>query len=325
MYKEFFGLTELPFELTPNTKFLFHTLQTQEAMSTLEYGLSSGKAMTVLIGEAGTGKTTLLHAALKSERCRDITCVYINNPALTRGEFIEMLSGRFNLSADAAESKTTLLDELTTVLRDRMDRGQRTALVIDEAQALSQELLEEIRLLANTETETQKMLPVVLAGQPELKDRLNEPALRQLKQRVTLRCEIVPFTLQETAAYIAQRIRTAGGDAVRLFTREAVLAIHDRSGGIPRTISVMCDNALLTAFGLGRKPVDRGIVMEVAGDLDLHGGRTVYVPPAPAAADAAGDEPSCRQPTRRAGRGRLCGATRVTVLTDRAVPSDSHK
>jgi type II secretory pathway predicted ATPase ExeA len=269
MYQEFFGLKELPFELTPNPRYLFHTAQNREALSTLEYGLFSGKAITVLIGEAGTGKTTLIHAALASERCRTVTCVYLNNPALTRTEFIEMLTLKFGLSAQASTSKTVLLSELISLLQERREQGQLTALVIDEAQSLSSELLEEVRLLANAETTTEKLLPVVLAGQPELKDRLNEPGLRQLKQRVTLRCEISPFTLHETAAYIAQRIRTAGGQAARLFTREAVTLIHERAGGIPRTISVLCDNALLTGFGLGRKPIDRAMVLEVARDLDL--------------------------------------------------------
>lgn len=277
MYLDFFGLREPPFELTPNTKFLFHTARTQEAVSTLEYGLSSKKGLTVLIGEAGTGKTTLLQAALQSERCQGVSCVYINNPTLTRGEFLQLLSRRFGLSSEAGASKTVLLDELIAALQSRLDRGESTALVIDEAQSLSQELLEEVRLLANAETETTKMLPVVLAGQPELRDRLNEPGLRQLKQRVTLRCEIAPFTLHETAAYIAQRIRTAGGDASRLFTREAVHTIHEHADGIPRTISVICDNALLTAYGLGRKPVDRAMTREVVHDLDLDDAPVPYV------------------------------------------------
>jgi type II secretory pathway predicted ATPase ExeA len=223
----------------------------------------------VLVGEAGTGKTTLLHAAIESEPCRNVSCVYLNNPALTRGEFVEILSHRFGLSPRAGESKAVLLDELDQVLRARRAQGQITALVIDEAQSLSDELLEEIRLLANIETTTEKLLPLVLTGQPELKDRLNDPGLRQLKQRITLRCEIVPFGQDETAAYIAMRIRTAGGDAAKLFTREAVMLIHERSGGIPRSISVMCDNALLTGCGLGRQPVDCEIVQEVATDFDL--------------------------------------------------------
>jgi general secretion pathway protein A len=269
MYQDFYGLRELPFELTPNPKYLFLPQQHREALSTLVYGLSSAKGVTALIGEAGTGKTTLLHAALRSELCRAVQCVYLVNSTLTRNEFIEMLSAQFGLSAYAARSKAVMLQELEAVLRERRARGQITALLIDEAQSLSAELLEEIRLLANSETATEKLLPLVLAGQPELRDRLNETGLRQLKQRVTLRCEIKPFTQHETAAYIAWRIRTAGGDAAKLFTREAVMLIHERSRGIPRTISVMCDNALLTGFGLGRQPVNYEIVLEVARDFDL--------------------------------------------------------
>jgi general secretion pathway protein A len=274
MYQPFYGLRELPFELTPNPKYLFLTDRHREALAALEYGLSSAKGVTALIGEAGTGKTTLILAALQSEKCRNVTCVYLNNPTLTRQEFVETLSLRFGLSPQARASKAALIDELEGVLRERRASGQITALVMDEAQSFSDELLEEIRLLANTETSTEKLLPFVLAGQPELKGRLNEPGLRQLKQRVALRCEIGPFNQQETAAYIAHRIRTAGGDAARLFTREAVILIHERSGGIPRTISVICDNALLTGFALGRQPVDSAVVREVARDFDL-GGRVL--------------------------------------------------
>jgi general secretion pathway protein A len=273
MYQDYYGLRELPFELTPNSKFLFLTAQHREALSTLEYGLSSAKGITTLVGEAGTGKTTLLHAALQSERCQHVTCVYLVNPTLTRDEFIEMLSARFGLSTRAGRSKTALLQELETTLRERRGRGQTTALVIDEGQSLSSELLEEIRLMANIETETEKLLPLVIAGLPELRDRLNEEGLRQLKQRVTLACEITPFKENDTAAYIAQRIRTAGGEAARLFTREAVMLIHRHSRGIPRIISVICDNALLTALGLGRQRVDSRIVLEVARDFDLGAGR----------------------------------------------------
>jgi len=271
MYQQFYGLQELPFELTPNPKCLFMTRRHREALSNLQYGLFSAKAITVLIGEAGTGKTTLLHTALESPPCRNVSCVYLNNPALTRAEFVEILSQRFNLGPHVSESKARLLEELENVLRERRARGQITALVIDEAQSLSRELLEEIRLLANIETATEKLLPLVLAGQPELRDRLNEPGLRQLKQRVALRCEIMPFSQEETAAYIAHRLRTAGGDASKLFTREAVMLVHLKSGGIPRVINVMFDNALVTGYGLERRPVDRDIVAEVARDFDLGG------------------------------------------------------
>jgi general secretion pathway protein A len=269
MYQRFYGLRELPFELTPNPRYLFLTPQHREALSNLQYGLSSAKAMTVLIGEAGTGKTTLLYAALESEPCRSVTCVYLNNPTLLRREFLEVLSDRFSLSSRARESKAVLLGELDGVLRERRARGQITALVIDEAQSLSGELLEEVRLLANIETATEKLLPLVLAGQPELRDRLNEPGLRQLKQRITLRCEITPFNVAETAAYIAWRVRAAGGDAARFFTREAIRLIHEKSGGIPRVINVICDNALVTGYGLERGVVDHAMVIDVVRDFDL--------------------------------------------------------
>jgi len=212
-----------------------------------------------------------VRAALQSDPCRNVRCIYLNNPALSRGEFLEMLANRFEFGVEAARSKTVLLEQIDRTLRERRSRGEITALVIDEAQSLSLELLEEIRLLANIETPSEKLLPLVLAGQPELSDRLNDPVLRQLKQRVALRCELTPLDLAETAAYIASRIRTAGGQASKLFTREAVVLIHEFSGGIPRTISVMCDNALLGGMALGRQPVDREIVSEVCRDFDLRG------------------------------------------------------
>ena len=269
MYQSFYGLRELPFELTPNPKYLYFTPSHREALSNLQYGLLAAKAVTIVIGEAGTGKTTLLRAALESERCRGTKCVSITNPALTRDEFVEVLAREFELSARAAASKAVLLAELEAVLRQKRSAGEIVALFVDEAQSLSAALLEEIRLLANIETATQKLLPLVLAGQPELADRLNEPGLRQLKQRVALRCEIAAFNLHETAAYIASRIRTAGGEASRLFTREAVVLIHEYAHGIPRTVNVISDNALMTGFALGRRPVDREMVLEVCRDFDL--------------------------------------------------------
>ena len=271
MYQQFFSLREAPFELTSDPKYLFLTARHREALSNLQYGLVSAKAVTVLTGEAGTGKTTLLKTILASEQCRHVKCVYLNNPTLTREEFVEILASRFGLSARAAHSKATMLEELEPVLLERRKAGEITALIIDEAQSLSPEILEEIRLLANIETPSQKLLPLVLAGQPELAARLEEASLRQLKQRVALRCEIVPLDLQETAAYIASRVQTAGGQAARLFSREAVLLIHEHSRGIPRTISVVCDNALVTAMALRRRPVDREIVLEVCRDFWLRG------------------------------------------------------
>jgi general secretion pathway protein A len=269
MYERFFGLRELPFELTSNPKYLFFSAQHREALANLEYGLSSAKAITVLVGEAGTGKTTLLRAALESERCRRVKAIVLDNPTLTREEFVEILAARFQLGAAAAASKAALLEALEADLRARRAREEITALIVDEAQSLSDELLEEVRLLANIETPTEKLLPLVLAGQPELAERLNESALRQLKQRVALRCEVAPLDLGDTAAYIVSRIRSAGGNTTKLFTREAVTLIHEFSRGIPRVINVMCDNALISGFALKRQPVDRDIVAEVCRDFDL--------------------------------------------------------
>lgn len=269
MYQQFFGLRELPFELTANPKYLFMTPRHREALSNLQYGLATHKAVTVMLGEAGTGKTTLLQTALQGEACRNITCVYINNPALTRGEFVETLARGFGLSAAAALSKATMLAELDTLLQQRRAKGESLALVIDEAQRLSDDLLEEIRLLANIETADEKLLPLVLAGQPEFAERLRSFNLRQLRQRISLRCEIGAFELQETAAYMDHRIRTAGGQSVKLFTREAVMLIHDRSRGIPRVVNVLADNALVGAFARGVRRVTSEVVMQVCRDFDL--------------------------------------------------------
>jgi type II secretory pathway predicted ATPase ExeA len=267
MYTKFYGLRQRPFELTSNPKFLFLTPQHREALSTLEYGLSSAKPITVLTGEAGTGKTTLLRAALESDNCRQVNHVFLDNPTLSRVEFMEMVAARFGFGEFT--SKPRLLDSLESLIRRRHSRREITALVIDEAHVLPNEILEEIRLLGNLETTTEKLLPVVLVGQPELAQRLNDPTLRQLKQRVALRCNLPPLNLQDTAAYIASRIRTAGGDPVNIFTREAVALIYERSRGVPRTISVMCDNALISGFALDRWPVDEDIVLEVCQDFDL--------------------------------------------------------
>jgi general secretion pathway protein A len=269
MYQSFYGFAEAPFELTANPRYLFFTEQHREALSNLEYGLSCAKPITVLIGEAGTGKSTLLRAALESERCRHVSCVYVDNPTLTRDEFVQTLAARFDLGAHAERSKATLLGGLESVVRERQARGQVTALVVDEAQALPDDLLEEIRLLANMESTEGKLLPLLLAGQPELGDRLNEPGLRQLKQRVALRCELKPLDLPDTASYIASRIRTAGGDPGKIFTREAVMLIFEYSHGIPRTISVMCDNALMSGFALDQRRIDGKIIREVCRDFDL--------------------------------------------------------
>jgi type II secretory pathway predicted ATPase ExeA len=269
MYEGFYGLRERPFELAPNPRFLLLTTRHSEALSNLEYGVTGRKGITVLLGEAGTGKTTVIRTALQRWQTAGHLVAYINNPTLTRDEFVECLARAFDLGDEAAGSKTRMLAALTTLVMRRHEAGQITGLLIDEAQSLPNELLEEIRLLANLETSDQKVFPVVLAGQPELADRLNAVNLRQLKQRVGLRCVLGALDVRETAAYIAGRIRLAGGIAGQLFTREAVLAVHEHSRGIPRVINVICDNALLAGFASNRRPIASEIVADVCRDFDL--------------------------------------------------------
>src|SRR5262245_54529767 len=269
MYEQFFGLRERPFDLLPNPRFLFLAGQHREAFSNLRYGLSVPKGLTLLIGEAGTGKTTLVQSALSELDPDHVQCVFVSNPTLTRTEFYEYLATGFGLGSEAAGSKTRFLFEFRRHLLARQEEGHLSALVLDEAQSLPYDLLEEVRLLSNIETADVKLLNVILAGQPELAGRLNEVDLRQLKQRIALRCEIGPLDFRESAAYIAGRLRIAGGEPAQIFSREAILAIHAMSGGIPRVINVVCDNALIGGFGAQVKPVVRKLVEDVCRDFDI--------------------------------------------------------
>jgi general secretion pathway protein A len=273
MYESFYGLRKPPFDLRADPSHLVLTDTHREALSNLEYGISRQKGIILLTGAAGLGKTTVIRAALR-RLSQEVHPVYLNNPGLTRSEFLEALTRRFGLTAAAAASKETLLNELETLLLTRSRQGQASVLIVDEAQSLPVELLEEIRLLANIEAPDRRVFTIVLAGQPQLADKLNDGQLSQLKQRIELRCELRPLTVKETAGYIAWRIQIAGGVAHKLFTRDAVETIHAYAGGTPRTISVLADNALLSAFAMGERPVTRSIVLTVCEDFDL---------PAPAA------------------------------------------
>jgi general secretion pathway protein A len=286
MYEGFYGLKERPFELTSNPRFLFLTSRHREALSNLQYGIGTHKSLTLLLGEAGTGKTTLVRAvlALYQSQGQHTRAVHLSNPTLTRKEFVELLSAGFGLGPDATLSKAQFLLELTRTASERRAHGGITALLVDEAQSLPHELLEEIRLLTNIENRTDKLVPVVLIGQPELAERLNESSLRQLKQRVALRCTLEPLDLRETAAYITKRIRISGGDSATMFTRDAVELIFIRSRGIPRTINVICDNALVSGFALQRRPVGADIVEEVCRDFDLTVPPDRELPPSASAA-----------------------------------------
>ena len=266
MYERYFGLQERPFDLSPNPRFLCFTPQHREALVHLQYGLAGRPGITMLVGEAGTGKTTLIRAALQAANGAS-TIVHLSNPTLTRAEFFEYLAAGFGLSAEAAKSKIQFLRELDRALNT--DIGPMLALVVDEAQSVPYELLEEIRLLTNAEAANGRSLAVALVGQPELARRLEEARLRQLKQRVVLRCELTALSLKDTATYISARVKTAGGEAIRLFTRDAVVAIHQHSAGIPRVISVICDNALVNGFAADQKPVGASIVTEVCRSLAL--------------------------------------------------------
>lgn len=266
MYERYYGLQERPFDLSPNPRFLCFTPQHREALVHLQYGLAGRPGLTVLVGEAGTGKTTLIRAALQAANDSS-TIVHLSNPTLTRAEFFDYLAAGFNMSAEAAKSKIQFLRELDAALS--RDDAPMLALVVDEAQSVPYELLEEIRLLTNAEASNGRSLAVALVGQPELARRLDESRLRQLKQRVVLRCELTPLSLKDTAAYISARVKTAGGEATRLFTRDAVVAIHQFSSGIPRVISVVCDNALVNGFAADQKPVGASIIGEVCRSLAL--------------------------------------------------------
>jgi general secretion pathway protein A len=283
MYERYYGLQERPFDLSPNPRFLCFTPQHREALVHLQYGLAGRPGLTVLVGEAGTGKTTLIRAAVQAANDKS-TIVHLSNPTLTRAEFFEYMAAGFGLSKEAGQSKTQFLSELERALT--ADDGHMFALVVDEAQSVPYELLEEIRLLTNAEASNGRSLAVALVGQPELARRLDEARLRQLKQRVVLRCELTPLSLKDTAAYISARVKTAGGEATRLFTRDAVVAIHQHSAGIPRVISVICDNALVNGFAADQKPVGVAVITEVCRALAL------AVTPEPAVPRIAEPEPA---------------------------------
>jgi general secretion pathway protein A len=268
MYESFYGFRERPFDLSPNPRFLFFTDKHQEAMANLEFGITRHKGVVLLLGEAGMGKTTVVRALIEKERPTRVKCVYLNNPVLTREEFLQFLVQSLNLSSAAETSKTQLITELAERLTAYRRKGRSLVLLVDEAQSLPDELLEEIRLLTNIETNEEKLLTLILIGQPELADRLNDDALRQLKQRIELRYTLKPLDLRETASYIASRISTAGADSPP-FTREAVNLIHERSRGIPRLISVICENALISGYAENERLVTRRLVQDVCDDFDL--------------------------------------------------------
>jgi general secretion pathway protein A len=268
MYLNYYRLKEIPFGLTPNPKYLFKTESYLEVISNLKYGISSYKGLVMVTGEVGTGKTTTLRSMMQ-QLGHDILAVYILNPYLTVTEFYEILSQGINLGLSVNATKPEALNALTRCLVQRHSRGLRTVLIADEAHGLSPNLLEEIRLLANLETNTEKLLQIVLCGQPELRETLNHPSLRQLKQRISLRCSIMPLANVEIEKYIRFRLKTAGAERVDLFDPEAVELIKQVSIGVPRVINNICDNALLQGYAAGADIISRSIIEDVIETLDL--------------------------------------------------------
>lgn len=267
MYKEFFGLQDTPFTLTPDPRFIVFTPSYNEVLASLYYGLENAKGLIVLTGEVGTGKTTALRWILR-RLDSSVLAAYIFNPRLSIDEFYHHVTQLLGIKDWT--NKAELLTEMGRVLEERHRRGLRTVLIIDEAHELSEYVLEEIRLLMNFESDNAKHLQIVLTGQPELRDKLNQPNLRQLKQRVALRCKMHALpTVDEVERYITERLLIAGSDQPNIFTPGAIDFIYQCSEGIPRQINNLCDNALLTTYAAGDSVVSRQVIEEVADNLDL--------------------------------------------------------
>ncbi|HKQ77697.1 MAG TPA: AAA family ATPase [Blastocatellia bacterium] len=266
MYLQFYGLRDIPFSLTPDPRFIYFTASHREVMANLSYGIQYGKGLIVTTGEVGTGKTMMLRAML-TKLDRSVLCSYIFNPGLTVSDLYQQIGADFGLGQYT--SKSDMLMKLGKMLMMRHSRGLRTVLIVDESQGLSRELLEEIRLLLNFETYSEKQLQIIMVGQPELRQLLNSPDLRQLKQRISLRCEIKPLKADEVSAYIRTRLKVAGASRLNLFTADAIAMIFRASEGIPRLVNNICDNALLAGYGMNAKTITPAIVSEVAEALDL--------------------------------------------------------
>ncbi|HEY4053318.1 MAG TPA: AAA family ATPase [Terriglobales bacterium] len=283
MYKEFFGLRANPFNVNPDPRYLFLTRHTEEALACLTYGIQSRKGFVLLTGEVGTGKTTLINKLLEWLRAQQVPTAFIFNSRMNVPQFLDYMMADFGIPCDT-RSKSQILMRLYNWLLERYRAGETAVLIVDEAQNLGDEVLEEIRMLTNLETFTEKLLQIVLVGQTELEQKLKQPNLRQLRQRLTLRSKTHPLTLEETRSYIQQRLRIAGSSGQAIFDGEALTAIHRYSSGIPRIVNLICEHCLVSAFVDQQKMVSVGIVDAVARDFDLgdnHIGPAA-VPPPPA-------------------------------------------
>ncbi len=292
MYLEYYGLVRGPFEMTPDPSFLYLGETHREGLATLVYGVRSRKGFLLLTGEVGTGKTTLLHALL-SQLDASTASAFMFNPRLEPLDFFRMLFDEYGLE-EGCETKAEYLMALNRFLIERLERDQPTLLIVDEAQNLSPEMLEEIRLLSNLETSTSKLIQIMLVGQPELKELLARPELRQLRQRIVLRHHLRPFDAEETTSYVQERLRLAGYTGKGIFKRSALAALYEVTGGVPRLVNVVCDGALLLGYARDWSTLGREAILEVARDLDL-----IEAGASPAGTPASGE--SGRGERRRRG------------------------
>ena len=271
MYKAFYHLTQNPFELTPDPTFLFPTQRHREALATIHYGVRQHRGLVVMTGEVGTGKTLLVRCLLKLLKCGNDSYAYIFNSRLSPLEFLQYMSGVLGLKS-TDNNKSTLLLDLVSYLVARHEKRLTTVLVVDEAHDLSADVLEEIRILTNLETTQEKLLQILLVGQPELDEKLDSFDLRQLKQRVALRCKLEPLCPEEIKGYIERRLQCAGANshAGELFPSDTIAAISRYSRGIPRLINTVCENALIAGYARQARSVTPDIVDEVAADFRLN-------------------------------------------------------
>jgi len=277
MYTKFYGLKEKPFEITPNPNFLYLGENHKEALATLLYAVRGKKGFTVITGEVGTGKTTLIHSLLSILDGKTRTA-YIFNPKLGTTDFLHYICEDFGVKVNKG-SKGQYLAQLHNFLMNCYSNHENVLLIVDEAQKLSPDLLEEIRLLTNLETPQSKLLQVILMGQPELDDILSQPKFRQLKQRVSLRYQIQAFNKEETVKYIERRLIKAGAFDPHFFTPKALKEIYKYSKGIPRLINVICDNALLNGYAMDQKVIGYQTIQEVVSNLngkEVHKKRKIF-------------------------------------------------
>ena len=288
MYKQFFGLSKNPFEISPDPFFYHATPRHNEALANLHYGVGRRKGFIVITGEVGTGKTLLVRCLLAELRKNNIAFGYVFNPLLSTTEFFQYIMADLGLQY-SGRSKTEMLLDLNRFLIQRHARGLITALVVDEAQALRPELLEEVRLLTNLETSQQKLLQIVLMGQPELEVVLDSPGLRQLKQRVSLRCQLLPLDEEQTRGYVLSRLERAGAKPEPpIFEPEALAKVFEYSRGIPRIVNNLCENGMVNAFAREQRNVTAEMITEVAADFRLTG--SISTPEEPVGAATAQQE-----------------------------------